>query len=124
MHMSIPCSRDPAPAHSYLCLALLIALKGLCQQRNMPRGQQRQEKALAQEGKLLGRLGELLWDDPLRSTAVQLLRSLLEGGWESGLARVVHTESFPLHATALFLFNKLRQSDENLAYEIATRAMR
>lgn len=121
-HVPIPGCRDRN--ESYLTLALEVALIGLGQQRLMPPGLYAQEKTCKQEDKLIARLQEIELD----TTLVAILRKqavlLLEGGPTSGLGLGVHTESYPMHAFAQYLFINLINYDQDLAFRVGLRAMR
>ncbi|XP_052775843.1 zinc finger SWIM domain-containing protein 6-like isoform X2 [Mya arenaria] len=119
----------PVPGHcelteSYLTLALEIALIGLGQQRNMPTGLYAQEKTCKQEQKLLSKLQALDLDPTLVDVLCQQCCHMLEGGPTCGLGMGIHTESYPMHTFAKYLFNSLLTHDEDLAYRVGLRALR
>ncbi|GAB1609147.1 finger SWIM domain-containing 5-like [Argonauta hians] len=121
-HIAIPKCRDRN--ESYLTLALEVALIGLGHQQIMPSGLYAQEKACKQEDKLIAKLQEIELD----TTLVAILRKqavlLLEGGPTSGLGFEVHTESYPMHTFAQYLFLNLINYDHGLAFRVGLRAMR
>ncbi|XP_014778427.1 zinc finger SWIM domain-containing protein 5 [Octopus bimaculoides] len=121
-HVAIPKCRDRN--ESYLTLALEVALIGLGHQQLMPTGLYAQEKACKQEDKLIAKLQEIELD----TTLVAILRKqavlLLEGGPTSGLGLGVHTESYPMHTFAQYLFLNLINYDHALAFRVGLRAMR
>ncbi|XP_052274168.1 zinc finger SWIM domain-containing protein 6-like [Dreissena polymorpha] len=112
------------PAESYLTLALEAALLGLGQQRNMPTGLYAQEKTCKQEEKLLTKLTALDLDPTLVEVMCRQCVQMLEGGPTSGFGMGIHTESYPMHTFAKYLFNSLLSHNEDLAYRIGLRALR
>ncbi|XP_061423393.1 zinc finger SWIM domain-containing protein 5-like isoform X1 [Lethenteron reissneri] len=120
-HVPFPGGRD---GESYLTLALEVALLGLGQQRCMPPGSAAQRLACRHEEQLIGRLGELVLDEPLGRVLRRQAELQLDGGPYSGLGKVVHRESVPMHTYAKFLFSALLPWDAELAYSVGFQAMR
>ncbi|XP_069127958.1 zinc finger SWIM domain-containing protein 5-like [Argopecten irradians] len=121
-HVAIPGNNDRH--ESYLTFALEVALIGLSQQRQMPTGLYAQEKACKQEEKLIAKLQSVELDPTLVSVFSKQAILMLEGGSHSGLGIGIHSESYPMHTFAKFLFNSLLPHDQDLAYRIGLRAMR
>ncbi|KAL4235965.1 Zinc finger SWIM domain-containing protein 6 [Mactra antiquata] len=122
IHKGIPGHCDSS--ESYLTLALEVALIGLGQQRNMPTGLYAQEKTCKQEEKLLSKLQALEFDSTLVKVLCRQCVQMLDGGPTCGLGMGIHTESYPMHTFAKFLFTSLLTHDEDLAYRIGLRALR
>ncbi|KAL5017228.1 hypothetical protein ScPMuIL_006817 [Solemya velum] len=121
-HVRISGNRDRA--ESYLTMALKVALLGLGQQRLMPPGLYAQEKACKQEEKLISKLQAIELDARLIAVLRREVDLLLEGGPCCGLGIGIHTESYPMHTFAKYLFNSLLGHDQDLAYRVGLRAMR
>lgn len=90
----------------------------------MPTGLYSQEKACKQEEKLISKLQSLELDPTLVAVLRKQSILLLEGGSYSGLGVGIHSESYPMHTFAKYLFNSLLTHDQDLAYRIGLRAMR
>lgn len=122
-HVYVPGSRDRH--ETFLSLALEAALIGLGQQRLIPGNPYAQEKAWKQEARLIAKLQDIDLDS---SSLVHVLKKqaegLLNGGPFSGLGIGIHKESAPMHTFAKYLFKAILPYDEDLAYQIALRAMR
>lgn len=121
-HVYVPGSRDRH--ETFLSLALEAALIGLGQQRLIPGNPYAQEKAWKQEARLIAKLQDVDLDSSLVHVLKKQAEGLLNGGPFSGLGIGIHKESAPMHTFAKYLFKAILPYDEDLAYQIALRAMR
>lgn len=109
---------------TYMSLALECALIGLGQQRIMPVGLYSQEKASRQEESLIHRLTRIEMDSNLVQVLCNQTKLLLDMGPSSGLGLGIHTESYPMHTFAKFLFLSILPFDNDLSFTVGLRAMR
>lgn len=121
-HVYVPGSRDRH--ETFLTLALEAALIGLGQQRLIPGNPYAQEKAWKQEARLIAKLQDIDLDSSLVHVLKKQAEGLLACGPFSGLGIGIHKESAPMHTFAKYLFKAILPYDEDLAYQIALRAMR
>eukprot|EP00095_Tigriopus_kingsejongensis_P008306 maker-scaffold871_size86487-snap-gene-0.22 protein:Tk08306 transcript:maker-scaffold871_size86487-snap-gene-0.22-mRNA-1 annotation:"hypothetical protein DAPPUDRAFT_306274" len=109
---------------TYMSLALECALIGLGQQRVMPVGLYSQEKASRQEENLIHKLTRIEMDSNQVQVLCNQTKLLLDMGPSSGLGLGIHTESYPMHTFAKFLFLSILPFDNDLSFTVGLRAMR
>lgn len=121
-HVPVPSSNDRN--ETYLTLAFETAVLALGKQRNVPQGGYLQQVICKQQDQLIQRLRHVELDRLLIEVLKQLTSQLLDGGPTSGLGISIHTESFPMHTLARFLFASLLTHYDDLAFFVGLRAMR
>lgn len=121
-HVSVSSSNDRN--ETYLTLAFETAVLALGKQRNVPQGGYLQQVICKQQDQLIQRLRHVELDRLLIEVLKQLTSQLLDGGPTSGLGMSIHTESFPMHTLARFLFASLLTHYDDLAFFVGLRAMR
>lgn len=121
-HVPVPSSNDRN--ETYLTLAFETAVLALGKQRNVPQGGYLQQVICKQQDQLIQRLRHVELDRLLIEVLKQLTSQLLDSGPTSGLGMSIHTESFPMHTLARFLFASLLTHYDDLAFFVGLRAMR